>query len=61
MAGSPYVFSAPRRGPLSDTILSQLLKKMRDKELKAGRKGWLDADSGLPAVPHGLRSNVERA
>ncbi|WP_411037661.1 tyrosine-type recombinase/integrase [Shinella sp. BYT-45] len=56
MAGSPYVFPAPRGGPLSDAILSQLMKKMHAKELKAGRKGWLDADTGLPAVPHGLRS-----
>ncbi|ATN36146.1 integrase [Rhizobium sp. ACO-34A] len=56
MAGSPYLFPAPRGGPLSDAILSQLMKKMHAKELKAGRKGWLDPDSGYPAVPHGLRS-----
>lgn len=29
---------------------------MHAKELKAGRRGWLDADTGLAAVPHGLRS-----
>ena len=56
MAGSLYVFPTPRGGPLSDAILSQLMKKMHAKELKAGRRGWLDADTGLPAVPHGLRS-----
>lgn len=56
MAGSPYVFPAPRGGPLSDAILSTVMRKMHDKELKTGDKGWLDADSGLPAVPHGLRS-----
>ena len=56
MVGSPYVFPAPRGGALSDAILSIVMRKMHAKELKAGRKGWLDPDSGLPAVPHGLRS-----
>lgn len=56
MASSPYVFPAPRGGPLSDAILSIVMRKMHAKELKAGRKGWLDPDSGHPAVPHGLRS-----
>ncbi len=36
--------------------LSMVMRKMHAREVKAGRKGWLDADSGRPAVPHGLRS-----
>lgn len=56
MASSPYLFPARCGGALSDAILSIVMRKMHAKELKAGRKGWLDPDSGLPAVPHGLRS-----
>ena len=54
--GSDYVFPAVRGGALSDAALSAVMRRMHATELKAGRKGWLDPDSGLPAVPHGLRS-----
>lgn len=57
MAGSPYLFPAPRGGALSDAILSQLMAKMHEAAAKDGGKGYLDAESGLPAVPHGLRSS----
>jgi integrase len=56
IAGSPYVFAAPRGGPLSDMSLSAVMRRMHEAETKAGRKGWLDARSGRPAVPHGQRS-----
>lgn len=55
--GSDYVFPAARGGALSDMALSSgVMRKMHAKELKAGRKGWLDPDTGFAAVPHGLRS-----
>ena len=56
VSGSPYVFPAVRGGALSDMALSATMRRMQDAEVKAGRKGWLDPDSGRPAVPHGLRS-----
>ena len=56
ISGSPYVFPAARGGALSDMALSALMRRMQATETKAGRKGWVDPDSGRPAVPHGLRS-----
>ena len=56
VSGSPYVFPAVRGGALSDMSLSALMRRLQEAEVKAGRKGWLDPDSGRPAVPHGLRS-----
>lgn len=56
VSGSPYVFPAVRGGALSDMALSALMRRLQEAEVKAGRKGWLDPDSGRPAVPHGLRS-----
>ena len=52
----PYVFFAPRGGKLSDMSVSVVMKQMQEAETKSGRRGWLDTRSGLPAVPHGLRS-----
>lgn len=54
--GNPLVFPAPRGGQLSDMTLSAAMKRMHESEVEAKRKGWLDARSGRPAVPHGLRS-----
>lgn len=56
VSGSPYVFPAVRGGALSDMSLSATMRRMQEAEVKAGRKGWLDPDSGRPAVPHRLRS-----
>lgn len=70
MAGSPFVFFAPRGGSLSDMTISAVMRRMQDAEVKrlseedrrAGRKpssaprGYLDPRSKRPAVPHGLRS-----
>lgn len=53
---SPFVFAAPRGGPLSDMALSAVMRRMQESEVEAGRKGWLDPRSDRPAVPHGLRS-----
>lgn len=52
----PYVFPAKQGGPLSDMALSMLMRDMHAAEIKEGRKGWGDRQSGRPAVVHGLRS-----
>jgi len=56
MNGSPYVFFAPQGGMLSDMSISAVMRRMQAAEEKAGRAGYVDARSGRPAVPHGLRS-----
>ena len=53
---SDFVFPAPRDGALSDMSLAAVMKRIHDAELREGRAGFVDAVSGLPAVPHGLRS-----
>jgi integrase len=50
---TPFVFPAPRGGELSDMALSSCMRKMHETR---GSGGFLDAQSGRPAVPHGLRS-----
>lgn len=56
MADNPLVFPAVRGGQLSDMTLSATMKRLHEAEVAKGRKGWLDARNGRPAVPHGLRS-----
>lgn len=56
MAGSDFVFFAPKGGALSDMTISAVMRRMQEAEVKAGRAGWLDPRSKRPAVPHGLRS-----
>lgn len=56
MEGSSYVFFAPQGGMLSDMTLSAVMRRMQEAEEKVGRPGYIDARSGRPAVPHGLRS-----
>ncbi len=52
LCGSPYVFPAPRGGPLSDMALGACMRR-----INGARPGaYLDRRSGKPAVPHGLRS-----
>lgn len=55
LASSPYVFFAPQGGMLSDMSLSAVMRRMQEKAAKDGA-GYIDARSGRPAVPHGLRS-----
>lgn len=50
------VFPAPRGGALSDMSISAVMRRMHEAELRNGRAGYLDSQSGKPAVPHGLRS-----
>ena len=54
MPENELIFFAPRGGMLSNMALSMLMRKMHGKEVKAGRKGWVDpAMEDRPAVPHG--------
>lgn len=65
------IFPAPRGGKLSDATLGKTMKRMHAADLKAGNRGFFDAEVRLyldddngnkvdagpaPAVPHGLRS-----
>ena len=54
--GSDLVFWAPRGGALSDASMGSLMKKIHQAELEKRGKGYVDAKTGKPAVPHGLRS-----
>jgi integrase len=56
LAESDLVFPGARGKPISDASLSAVMRKMHKAEIRAGRKGWLDPQSGRPAVPHGIRS-----
>ncbi len=58
--GSAFVFPAAKGGMLSDMTLSKRMKQMHEREVKAGREGWLDKHSGRPAVPHGLRASYRQ-
>lgn len=60
MAGSPFVFFAPRGGMLSDMSISAVMRRMQEAEQKAGRPGYLDPRTKRPAVPHGLRSTFRQ-
>ena len=51
-AQSSLVFPSNKQTPLSDMTLSALMKRMHHSD----EVGYVDAASGLPAVPHGLRS-----
>ncbi|WP_226553583.1 tyrosine-type recombinase/integrase [Celeribacter naphthalenivorans] len=57
MEGSDFMFPAVRGGMLSDMSVSAVMRRMQADAEKAGQPGWLDARSGKPAVPHGLRSS----
>lgn len=52
LEGSPNVFPAARGGELSDMSLSACMRRINE----AREGGYLDRQSGRPAVPHGLRS-----
>ena len=57
---SPFVFSAPRGGMLSDMSISAVMRRMQEAEVKAGGVGYLDPRTKRPAVPHGLRSTFRQ-
>lgn len=51
-AKSELVFPSKKQTPLSDMTLSALMKRMHHSDAF----GYVDTQTGLPAVPHGLRS-----
>ena len=54
--GVDLVFPSPTDKVMNDNTLSKVMRDMHAAENEAGRTGWVDATSGRPAVPHGLRS-----
>ncbi|WP_342070157.1 tyrosine-type recombinase/integrase [Yoonia algicola] len=54
--GTPLVFWNTRGGALSDAALAAVMRKIHEADLRAGGNGFVDAQTGVPAVPHGLRS-----
>jgi integrase len=56
LQGSDLLFWAPLGGALSDATLGKAMRTLHELDVKAGGAGYLDAKTGEPAVPHGLRS-----
>ena len=56
LQGSDFVFWAPRGGALSDATLGKIMRVIHVADQRTGNKGYLDAVTQQPAVPHGLRS-----
>ncbi len=54
--GIPIVFWAPRGGSYSDASIAAVMRKIHAADERGGERGYLDAQLGRPAVPHGLRS-----
>lgn len=50
------VFTAPRGGSLSDATIGKVMRTIHEDDVGAGGAGYVDAQTGEPAVPHGLRS-----
>lgn len=50
------VFPAARGGEMSDATPIATMKRLHEADINAGGPGFIDRDSGRPAVPHGLRS-----
>jgi integrase len=50
------VFTAPRGGSLSDATLGKVMRSIHEDDTANGGAGYVDAQTGEAAVPHGLRS-----
>ena len=50
------VFTAPRGGSLSDATLGKVMRSIHEDDPAIGGAGYVDAQTGEAAVPHGLRS-----
>lgn len=57
--GSLIVFPAPRGGFMSDAALVAVMKRIHAARIKIDGKGYIDPESGRPAVPHGLRTTFK--
>lgn len=56
MEGEPWVFPAPRGGPLSDMTISAVTRRMSADNVKRGGQGYVDPSNQRVVVPHGFRS-----
>jgi integrase len=54
--GCNLVFPSPTAKDLSDATLGKLMETIHSADLRRGGPGYLDRDTGKPAVPHGLRA-----
>ena len=54
--GSPYVFTSPRGKAFSDAALGKVMRTSHEARAARDGRGFPDARTGKPAVPHGLRS-----
>ena len=57
--GIDLLFPAPRDGQLTNAAIGKAMKDVHASETEAGRTGFIDRQSGKPAVPHGLRSTFK--
>lgn len=55
-SNSPYVFWSPRGKFLSDATIGKVMKSIHEADVARGNVGYADPLTGIPAVPHGLRS-----
>ncbi len=55
---SAYIFANQKGGMISDATMSSngTMGRMHNDDIAAGGSGYVDGETGLPAVPHGLRS-----
>lgn len=56
LVGSELIFPGAKGQSMSDMTLSAVMRRLNEAEKAAKRLPFLDAQSGRPVVPHGLRS-----
>lgn len=56
LVGSNFVFWVSHGKPLSDATMGKTMRMIHEADQKGGGKGFVDAKTGEPAVPHGMRS-----
>lgn len=56
MNGTDLVFPSTKFTPLTEAALGNVIKRLNAADIKAGGKGFVDAVTARPVVPHGLRS-----
>lgn len=54
--GEQYIFSGLRGGHLSNMAMAMLLRRMHQKDIGTGGKGFFDPKQKRPAVVHGFRA-----
>ncbi|MDP1578026.1 MAG: site-specific integrase, partial [Cypionkella sp.] len=55
--GCNLVFPSPTGKDLSDATLGKVMETIHSADIRRGGLGYLDRDTGKPAVPHGLRAS----